>query len=76
MSSLLLVLCSHSAKNPYFAIAVYQHLIDQGFAVQSFRGEAMMNFMTKFGKKLEAVDDSQRVTIRQIAARLFSPTRI
>lgn len=76
MSSLLLTLCSHSEKNPYFAIAVFQHLMDVGFAMQNIRGEAMGNFMAKFGTKMSSVDDSQKASIRQVAERLFCPNRI
>lgn len=76
VSSLLLSLCSQSTKNPYFAIAVYQHLTDKGFIIDNIRGEALHTFMSKFGKKLFEVDDNQRSAIRQIADRLFSPTRI
>lgn len=76
VSSLLLTMCSHSEKNPYFAIAIFQHLMDRGFEMQNVRGEAMTTFMEKFGKKMSSIDDSQRASLRQVAERLFSPTRI
>ena len=76
VSSLLLSLCSHSEKNPYFAVAIFQHLMDRGFEMQNIRGEAMTVFMEKFGKKMSGVDETQRTNLRQVAERLFSPTRI
>lgn len=75
VSSLLLVLCQHSDKNPYFAIAIFQHLMEQGFALQNVRGEAMTAFLEKFGKKMSSVDEEQKTAIRQVADRLFCPNR-
>ena len=76
MSSLLISLCSLCNKNYYFAVAIYQHLLDSGFEMHNIRGEAMTMFMDKFEKTLNGLDDTQLVTIRRVAERLFSPTRI
>lgn len=76
MSSLLLTLCSQSTKNHYFAIAIFQYLVDHGFMMSNIRGEAMTAFTTKFGKAINHLSDDQKVAIKQVSDRLFSPTRI
>lgn len=76
VSSLLITLCAHSDKNHYFAVAVFQHLMDCGFEMHNVRGDAMTVFMTKFGKTMSCVNETQRASIRQVAERLFSPNRI
>lgn len=76
VSSLLLSLCSLCNKNYYFAVAIYQHLLDSGFEMNNVRGDASTLFMDKFGKTMNGLDATQLVTIRRVAESLFSPTRI
>ena len=75
MSNLLLNLVKQSHKNPYFAITVFQHLLDKGFVFDSFRGEALTLFAARYGKDLAKLDEAQKEALRRVAARLFSPTR-
>lgn len=75
-STLLINLAKSSQKNPYFAVAIYQHLDEEGFQIQHFRGEAYGQFVEVFGKKIEEVDENQKVQIRRIAENMFSPERL
>lgn len=71
VSTILVDLTRNFRKSPTFAVAIVQHIADEGFAISRVRGSAYSDFAQEFGSRMSRMNDAQLSQIRAISSNMF-----
>jgi len=63
---------SDMGKSPIFAVAIIQHLREEGYDLLALDGEAAERFKAKFRPQVEKLGERELAQIKKISDKLFS----